>query len=344
MSEQTMSEEQNLEQDVSRTDALEAEVKQTDATDEVTQDQGTDGVPEADPTGEQDDSEQVEESADQEPEENPNAEAAKYRHRLRETETQLEEATARLEASTDTIMNGAIRGANPEVFWALYEGDKTDFINSDGSVDIGKLAEASRELSTKHGIMYGVGSPEESPDHPGHKDWLKQQGIATSRFVDAFRPRTQPRPAPEAPEAQGKGGEAARYRRQLRATESQLAAVQAQHEGMIDTVVENALPKGLEPRVFWALYGGQRSDLLDKHGAPDFDKILKTGRQLGTQHGLIHDQYAEPKAERWNHKDPRLGDYKKRPQRDEGKMTATVYAAARQGESFASAYAPQRNK
>ena len=344
MSEQTTIEEQ---QDVTQTDTLEDSVSNNDATPEAE----VNGVdPEKEDT--QDDAEQVEESA--EPEENPNSEAAKYRHRLREAEAQLEEATALYDASVEQILSSAIDVRNPKAFWALYEGDKTDFMNEDGSVNRDKLTHASRELAARydleagciHGTMQlplpegkslvdAVKSMASSEVKP-----LEQTGPATDRFADAFRPRTLPKPAPEVPEPQGKGGEAARYRRQLRATEAQLSDVQARHEGNIDTVIQSALPNGLEPRVFWALYEGDRTDFTTKDGTIDRVKVTSTARKVAKDAGLPLAAAYQPNG-LWRDINP---DGSARPGvrsyivPNEGKMPDNSKHAV----TFENAYAPQR--
>ncbi len=111
-----------------------------------------------------------------------NAEAAKWRVKLREAETERDNLTSQLEAARRQIVTQAAGLGNAAPL--LFDGrDVGEFFTDDGSLDAGKVDEAAREVRDKYGL----------PNRP--KPDPNQGRIVTAAptpaFVEAFKPKTR---------------------------------------------------------------------------------------------------------------------------------------------------------
>jgi len=125
--------------------------------------------------------EPVDEVEDQQ--ESSNAEAAKYRRKLRETEGQLEQARTQLEALQRQHVESllAATGVRPDAVWAV--ADLVDLVAEDGTVSAEAVAAAVETARQKFGI-----APISKGVHvPGAGK--APSGPPRSTLADAFRPR-----------------------------------------------------------------------------------------------------------------------------------------------------------
>ncbi|MCX2929268.1 hypothetical protein ORI20_03205 [Mycobacterium sp. CVI_P3] len=134
----------------------------------------------ADATQDQD---QVDDGTDAE-ESSPNAEAARWRKKLRETESQLETMAARVETlqrqQVDAQVSAA--GVKPQAVYSV--ADLADLVGEDGSVDTEKVTEAVAKAKEQLGIGISKGSLV-----PGVGQRPEKPPQAENPWTTAFRPK-----------------------------------------------------------------------------------------------------------------------------------------------------------
>jgi hypothetical protein len=78
--------------------------------------------------------------------------------------------------------------------------------------------------------------------------------------------------------------EAAKYRTQLRETETALETMTGQRNQLAQQVIENNLGN-LKPAVFWKL-AGEVTDYIDDDGTVNLDKVTETAKAIGNDLGI----------------------------------------------------------
>lgn len=124
---------------------------------------------------------------------NPNAEAAKYRRKLRDTEEALTEAQTTVEAQTAHItslqrklidQHTGPHLHNSEDFWKFAETDLEDLLDEDGLPDFKKVDEALTALLEERSYLKNLRVPQPDPSagakgtpapRPTVQDFLQQR-------------------------------------------------------------------------------------------------------------------------------------------------------------------------
>ena len=87
------------------------------------------------------------------PEAAPNREAAKYRTRLREVETERDTANARIETLARQLVEMNLpQHLKPEVFWRVSDATIVDYLTDDG-INTELIAEHARQIEKDLGIL-----------------------------------------------------------------------------------------------------------------------------------------------------------------------------------------------
>lgn len=108
-------------------------------------------------------------------------EAAKYRRRLRETETERDQLNTQLEAARTELVKANLAGSNTTadaVFAAGYTVN--DFLDADGALDSDKLDEAAADTRERFNIRTGPRSDSLSKVNAGNVP-------STSTWADALK-------------------------------------------------------------------------------------------------------------------------------------------------------------
>lgn len=129
----------------------------------------------SDPTTEQESTTPAAEAADPAPEtpeatpegtESPNAEAAKYRRRLRDTESERDALAARIESGEQHLVDYALSAAGLDArLWQVSEVDLEDFRSEAGHLDIAGLIERAGEIRRE---LSGGPQPNPQQGNPSH--------------------------------------------------------------------------------------------------------------------------------------------------------------------------------
>ena len=85
--------------------------------------------------------------------ESPSHEAAKYRHRLRDSEAQVEQLQTQVAALQKQVIHANIGDIKPSA-WDLVNPDPSVLIAEDGSIDFGKLRDAIAEVENTFGVQH----------------------------------------------------------------------------------------------------------------------------------------------------------------------------------------------
>lgn len=88
---------------------------------------------------------------------NPNREAAKYRTRLREVESERDALATQLEASQRSIVDDLVsrHGYTSDLFWSGGT-ELPALLNEDGTVDANTVTESLRETAQRFGVQSKV--------------------------------------------------------------------------------------------------------------------------------------------------------------------------------------------
>lgn len=107
---------------------------------------------EVEPTEAVEDTEQPTDDAstDDTGEDSGNAEAARWRRKLRETETERDALAQQLEAVQRQQVEGLLGGVKPQAVWAVAE--LSELLAEDGTIDTGKVTAAVEAAREKFGI------------------------------------------------------------------------------------------------------------------------------------------------------------------------------------------------
>lgn len=106
-------------------------------------------------------------------------EAAKYRVRLRETETQVETLTAQVDTLQRQIVETHLDGLDAGAFWKLHGEQLDGLLDEDGRIDPDAVASTVSELRDSYGLQ--------RPRGPFVPDAGKQPETGLPRgFADAF--------------------------------------------------------------------------------------------------------------------------------------------------------------
>jgi hypothetical protein len=121
------------------------------------------------------------------PPENANAEAAKYRSRLRETEAERDTLTGRLEKAHRTMVEtiAGKRLEKPEALWAAGV-QLEDLLDDEGHVDAEKVEAAAVKAEEELGLIRRRGAPI-IPGQGGTPS--RGAGFGRRGFDSAFSPR-----------------------------------------------------------------------------------------------------------------------------------------------------------
>lgn len=82
----------------------------------------------------------------------PNAEAAKYRTRLRDAEKALQDVTAQRDTLARSMIEGHLPAhVTPKLFWQLHEG-LDGLMGDDGAVDVAAVTAAAQTIAKDYGL------------------------------------------------------------------------------------------------------------------------------------------------------------------------------------------------
>lgn len=113
--------------------------------------------------------------------ESPNAEAAKYRKKLREAETERDTLAQRLEAVQRQQVEALLGGVKPEALWAVTE--LAALLTDEGTIDADKVTAAIDAAREK----FGITKPQKGTHVPGIGN-RPTIAPAVDRWKEAFTP------------------------------------------------------------------------------------------------------------------------------------------------------------
>lgn len=118
-------------------------------------------------------------------------EAAKYRHQLRDVETERDTLRDHLTTARRTITETHLGNVTAAAFWQMHP-EVADLLGEDGQVDPAKVTDAARAVHAELGLPGVFSNTRKGAIGPyvPNEGAATGDGVAVNGWTDAFKPKT----------------------------------------------------------------------------------------------------------------------------------------------------------